>query len=172
MKIPEGMEVVALAEPGDTVVFRMPPEATREQHQQANMLLAPMAEERGLKFVLVSGNIRVQNRGWRVEEYESKYFVMGDWLVVEADGCTCCGDRVMGHESHCGVEPVASIEQIEKWFSRNTTARYEEALRWLVRALDADLATDLEDGRYTHGSKDAFPQLARDFENRVNSDEV
>lgn len=105
-----------------------------------------------------------------MEASEPRYEVMSGYLV-EYTGEHTCGFGDYGvHEPHCGYEPVASIEQIEKWFSRNTTARYEEALRWLIGELDPELA-----GVLVHDEidgKDHFPELARDFENRVNSDHV
>lgn len=45
--------------------------------------------------------------------------VYGDWLVQEANGCTCCG--LSPHEPGCGYEPLVKIEEIK---AALTEARY------------------------------------------------
>lgn len=47
----------------------------------------------------------------------SSYAVIGEWLVQEADGCTCYGGGPYGHEPGCGYEPVAKISEIEATLS-------------------------------------------------------
>lgn len=44
------------------------------------------------------------------------YVVRGDWLCEVVNHCTCAGVDQHGlsvHESGCGLEPIASIEQIQ-----------------------------------------------------------
>ena len=36
--------------------------------------------------------------------------VYGEWLVQEANGCTCCG--ISPHETGCGYEPLVKVEEI------------------------------------------------------------
>lgn len=40
----------------------------------------------------------------------SGFAVVGEWLVQEADGCTCCG--LSPHEPGCGYEPLAKLADI------------------------------------------------------------
>lgn len=40
--------------------------------------------------------------------------VYGEWLVQEANGCTCQGsDAHYGHQSGCGYEPLLKVEDVK-----------------------------------------------------------
>lgn len=40
--------------------------------------------------------------------------VYGEWLVVEAEGCTCQGsDAHYGHQPGCGYEPAATLVDVK-----------------------------------------------------------
>lgn len=40
--------------------------------------------------------------------------VYGEWLVQEANGCTCQGsDAHYGHQSGCGYEPLLKVEELK-----------------------------------------------------------
>lgn len=99
-----------------------------------------------------------------------KYEVMSGWLVEYIGEHTCGFGDYGAHEPQCGYVPVVSIAEIERIFSPGMTARYEEALRWLIGNLDSDMFKLLEDDEID--GKDHFPQLAWEFEQRVNSDNV
>lgn len=63
MEIPKGLEIVGLAEPGDIVILRMPPEAYLTEMQKFAEGLSKLYEERGVKFVLLSNNIQAEIEG-------------------------------------------------------------------------------------------------------------
>lgn len=44
----------------------------------------------------------------------TEYKVIGEWLAVETDQCTCEGGHEFPHRSECGYEPIATITEIEK----------------------------------------------------------
>jgi hypothetical protein len=45
-------------------------------------------------------------------EGEPEYSIMNGWLVEFANACTCYGGGPYGHESGCGYEPIAKVEDL------------------------------------------------------------
>lgn len=37
--------------------------------------------------------------------------IMGDWLVLDRNGCTCFGGNAYGHEPGCGYEPIVKLHE-------------------------------------------------------------
>ena len=49
------------------------------------------------------------------DQQETEYSVINGYLVERADGCTCAGGTIessYAHESGCGWEPIAKIEDL------------------------------------------------------------
>lgn len=43
-----------------------------------------------------------------------KFAIVGDYLCVDVGKCTCgCGVEPFGHEPYCGVEPAASLAEMD-----------------------------------------------------------
>lgn len=45
----------------------------------------------------------------------TKFFLDGTWLVEDVGGCTCGSPTMYGCEPHCGMEPVANLEDLHGW---------------------------------------------------------
>lgn len=60
---------------------------------------------------------------------EEKYGIVGDWLIELVGDCTCSGrDLGYGHEGHCGMEPIARVDDILR-DCLNGNDKYELHLR-------------------------------------------
>lgn len=69
---------------------------------------------------------------------EDEYAVIGNWLAVKAEGCTCAGGTVESnglHEGNCGYEPVATIADLEAVYAKRGAELVR--LRAQVSALSA-----------------------------------
>lgn len=63
MEIPERLEVLGVAKPGDTVILRMPPEMYMENVNEFELQLERTSKEYGVKFVLLSNPIDIEIEG-------------------------------------------------------------------------------------------------------------
>lgn len=70
-----------------------------------------------------------------------KFAIVGDFLCVEVDGCTCDGGHEFPHRDYCGLEPAISLAEMHALLAGETPRIY------------AEIAAERERAHAKHGDK-------------------
>jgi len=85
----------------------------------------------------------------RLDEIDPERFMLfGEWLCGKVEACTCATGPEGQHEPHCGLEPVATLDEIVNAEHRVAAAKAE------LERTEGDLAVAVHEAQDARGRLD------------------